>query len=89
MRLIDADLFMENARKDLNCDERCCECEYSDGLCSIYKMALTQQTAFDVEDVITQLENEALTAKKDLTRVYSFQRAIEIVKSALVSRNDE
>lgn len=58
MRLIDADLFMENARKSLNCDERCCECEYVETLCDIYKMTLTQPTAFDLEKVIEKLSEK-------------------------------
>lgn len=39
MRLIDADLFMENVRKELNCEEDCWVCAH-ENLCEIYKMAL-------------------------------------------------
>ena len=65
MRLIDADEFMENARKELNCDERCCKCEYGDNLCEIYKMTITQPTAYDVDKVINKLEELTTQAEKD------------------------
>lgn len=55
MRLIDEDLFLENVRKELNCDERCCECVH-DNLCEIYKTTLKQHTAYDVDKVIERLD---------------------------------
>lgn len=49
MRLIDADEFLENARKELNCCEECCKCE-NEQFCSIYKNVLSQPTV-DAEPV--------------------------------------
>lgn len=51
VRLIDANLFLENARKELNCEGICCECDY-DNLCEIYNMVLKQPTAYDVDKVV-------------------------------------
>lgn len=56
MRLIDADLFLENVRKELNCEGRCCECEH-DNLCEVYNTVLKQPTAFDVDKVVERLED--------------------------------
>lgn len=72
--LIDADLFMENVRKELNCDERCCECVH-DNLCEIYKMMLKQPTAYDVDKVVERLMCESINCH------IMTDRAVEIVKS--------
>lgn len=74
MRLIDADLFLENARKELNCDERCCECVH-DNLCEIYKMTLKQPAAYDVDKVLERLICESINCH------IMTDRAVEIVKS--------
>lgn len=92
MRLIDADLFMQNVRNELNCDERCCECVH-DNLCEIYKMTLKQPTAFDLESAIEQLERhkEEITNRKerDILNIVAktnakaaVEKDIEILKSA-------
>lgn len=57
MRLIDADLFLENARKEMNCEGKCCECVH-DSLCEVYNMVLKQPTAYDVDKVVGRLEKE-------------------------------
>lgn len=55
MRLIDADLFLENAKNELNCEGKCCECDYYN-LCEIYKTVEKQPTAYDVDKVVERLE---------------------------------
>ncbi len=83
MRLIDVDLFMENVRKELNCDERCCECVH-DNLCEIYKMALKQPTAYDVDKVVEQLEDMKYVMMGNYgvrKEVVNFDDLVEIVKS--------
>lgn len=79
MRLIDADALIDYIDSD--------ESGYTDArkFQSYYESYIYEMpTAFDVENVIIQLENEALMAKRNLTNVYAFQKAIDIVKSALV-----
>ena len=49
MRLIDANKFLENVRKELYCCEQCCKCE-NEQFCSIYKSVLSQPTV-DAEPV--------------------------------------
>ena len=97
MRLIDADLFLQNVKKELNCDERCFECVHGN-LCEIYKMTLKQPTAYDVDKVVEQLEDLkrrywftiANTGDKKLDCAYenvgnALDKAIEIVKSGGVA----
>ncbi len=79
MRLIDADLFLENARKELNCEGKCCECEH-DNLCEIYKMVDEQPTAYDVDKVVEQME-EYVKESSNVDYNRAMIEAIEIVKS--------
>ncbi len=79
MRLIDADLFLENARKELNCEGKCCECEH-DNLCEIYKMVDEQPTAYDVDKVVEQME-EYVKESSNVDYNTAMIEAIEIVKS--------
>ncbi len=58
MKLIDADLFLENVKNELNCEGKCCECEYNN-LCEIYKMVEKQHTAYDVDKVVERLERDS------------------------------
>lgn len=80
MRMIDADAFMENVRKELNCDERCCECVH-DNLCEIYKMTLKQPTVYDVDKVVELLVTNSMLAQVDDEPFVMLDDAVEIVKS--------
>lgn len=84
MRLIDADLFLENAKNELNCEGKCCECNYYN-LCEIYKMVEKQPTAYDVDKVVERLEEfKTSTWSKELEEnieVVNLERATKIVKS--------
>ena len=84
MRLIDADLFMENVRKELNCDERCCECVH-DNVCEIYKMTLNQPTAYDVDKVVKRLESilEGVNIQLELSKDFQPKES-KSVKSDIV-----
>ena len=75
----DADLFLENARKELNCEGKCCECEH-DNLCEIYKMVDEQPTAYDVDKVVEQME-EYVKESSNVDYNRAMIEAIEIVKS--------
>lgn len=78
MRLIDADLFLENAIKELNCEGRCCECEH-DNLCEVYKMVLKQPTAYDMDKVVEQMQ-EYIRESSNADYNRAMIEAIEIVK---------
>lgn len=81
MRLIDADLFLENARKELNCEGKCCECEH-DNLCEIYKMVNEQPTAYDVDKAVEQLEK----AKYE-DELYPCNLAVEIEEAKSIVKS--
>ena len=67
MKLVDADLFLENVKNELNCEGKCCECEYNN-LCEIYKMVEKQHTAYDVDKVVEGLRLELGLADKEKER---------------------
>lgn len=87
MKLVDADLFLENVKNELNCEGKCCECEYNN-LCEIYKMVEKQHTAYDVDKVVERLESVSIPENKvlyessdEFGQFVKLKDAVEIVKS--------
>ena len=78
MRLIDADDFMER----MKCDTDLCAEMEQDGLKAPKKYLDLQPTAYDVDKVVEELEEESEIALEinESCMYAAFQRAIEIVK---------
>lgn len=83
MKLVDADLFLENVKNELNCEGKCCECEYNN-LCEIYKMVEKQHTAYNADKVVERLEDMKYVMMGNYgvrREVVNFDDLVEIVKS--------
>ncbi len=55
--LINRSELSKEVRKWMNCDERCCQCEYGDGNCFYKDVIFKQPTAYDVDKVVEQIKD--------------------------------
>lgn len=78
--LISRSALAKEVREWMNCDERCCQCEYGDGSCFYKDVIFKQPTAYDVDKVVKKIEG--IMKDENIRFVeHAVQTSVNIVKA--------
>ncbi len=64
--LISRSALAKEVREWMNCDERCCQCEYGDGNCFYKDVIFRQPCAYDTEKVVEKLKRGKFTEQETI-----------------------